>query len=137
MASATSTLPSTFSFPGLAVITGPVARGLFGLPFATFGVMHLAAGSAMAGLVPSWVPGGVLWVYLTGVALIAGGVGLWTRRFAVPAALGLALLMLTFALTVHIPGLGDPTTGQFATISLLKDLALAGGLLAFVGARTK
>ncbi|HWB78132.1 MAG TPA: hypothetical protein VG755_24375, partial [Nannocystaceae bacterium] len=87
--------------------------------------------------VPSWLPGGVFWVYLTGAALIAGGVGLWTRRFAVPAALGLALLMATFVLTVHIPGLGDPATSQYSTIALLKDLALAGGLLAFAGTRTK
>src|SRR6187401_1093187 len=87
MTTATSTLPSAIAFPGLSVLTGPVARGLFGLPFVLFGAMHFAAGSAMASAVPSWVPGGgTLWVYLTGIALVAGGIGLWTRRFAVPAA---------------------------------------------------
>ncbi len=138
MTSATRPLPAVLAIPGLSALTGPVARGLLSLPFVLFGAMHFAAGAAMAGLVPSWVPGGgVLWVYLTGVALVAGGIGLWTRRFAVSAAVALAALMAVFALTVHLPNVGDAQLGQLSTISLLKDLALAGGLLAFAGLRAR
>ena len=40
-----------------------VGRILFALPFAVFGLMHFMAGGDMAGMVPSWGPGGGFWVY--------------------------------------------------------------------------
>lgn len=133
MTTATHSLShDSLRFPGLAALTGPVARALLGIPFLLFGAMHFVGGEAMAAFVPSWVPGGGLfWVYATGVALMAGGAGLWTKKLAVPAALGLALLMVTFAVTVHLPLLGDEAMGKLAMVGFLKDLALAGGLLAF------
>jgi uncharacterized membrane protein len=137
MTTATTTASNSFALPGLSALTGPVARALFSLPFVVSGAMHFVAGAQMAGAVPSWVPGGVLWVYLTGAALLAGGIGLWTKRLAAPAALGLALLMIVFALTVHLPLMGDAAMGQFAMAGFLKDVGLAGGLLAFAGAHTR
>jgi putative oxidoreductase len=133
MTTATQSLShDTLRVPGLAVLTGPVATALISLPFLVFGAGHFFGADGMAAFVPSWVPGGGLfWVYVTGIAMIAGGVGVWTKKLAVPAALGLALLMVTFALTVHLPLLGDEAMGKLATMGLLKDLALAGGLLAF------
>jgi uncharacterized membrane protein len=135
MTTATTTTPVSVSFSGLSIVTGPIARGLLALPFIVSGAMHFVAGAQMAAIVPSWLPGGVLWVYLTGLALVAGGVGLWTRRLAMPAALGLAALMVVFALTVHLPLLGNEAMRQMAMVGFLKDLGLAGGLLAFAGAR--
>ena len=105
------------------------ARGLFALPFALFGLFHFVGAEAMAGMVP--VPGGLFWVYFTGVALLAGSAGILTGILGKWAAYGLAALMVLFALTIHLPGLGDPNMGQLSMISLLKDLALGGGALAF------
>ena len=102
-------------------------RITFALPFAVFGLFHFSGAQAMAGMVP--IPGGVFWVYFTGVALIAGAVGLLSGILGRWAALGLALLMALFAFTVHLPNLGNPQLGQIAMISLLKDLALMGGAL--------
>jgi putative oxidoreductase len=112
------------------ILGNHVARALFGLPFVVFGLFHFAGAEHMAGMVP--VPGGVFWVYFTGVALIAGGLGILTNILGRWAALGLAALMGLFALTVHLPALGDPAMGQMATISLLKDTALAGASLAWL-----
>ncbi len=112
-------------------LTTTVARWVFALPFAAFGVLHFAAGEAMAGMVP--VPGGVVWIYATGAALVAGSAGIITGRLGKWAAYGIALLMLTFIVGVHIPGLGNPETQQMAIGGLLKDLALMGGALTWAG----
>lgn len=127
-ASATSAAP--LSLPGLATLSGPAARGLLSIPFAIPGVMHLVAAGPMAAVVPAWVPGGVLWVYVTGVALLAGAIGIHLRRWALPAGLGLAALMFVFAFTVHLPLMADEATRQLAMVGFMKDLGLAGGALA-------
>ena len=56
------------------VLTTTVARYLFALPFGIFGVIHFIQGSNMAGMVP--IPGGVIWVYVVGVALLAACVSI-------------------------------------------------------------
>ena len=127
-ASATSAAP--LSLPGSGVLTGPVARALLTVPFAIPGVMHLTAGASMAAVVPAWVPGGVIWVYLTGIALLAGAIGIHLKKWALPAGLGLAALMLVFAFTVHLPAMADEATRQMAMVGFMKDLGLAGGALA-------
>jgi len=102
---------------------------LFALPMAVFGIMHFMAGEAMAGMVP--IPGGVIWVYLTGAALLAAAVAIIIGKKAVLAAQLLALFLLLTALTVHLPSLmgGD----QNAMGQVLKDFALAGGALVLSG----
>lgn len=115
----------------MKTLTTSVARVLFALPFAVFGLFHFTNGQAMSGMVP--IPGGVFWVYFTGAALLAGSLGLVTKRYGQWAAFGLSALMLVFVAFVHVPGLGNPETAQMSTISLLKDLALAGGALTWAG----
>ena len=107
-----------------------IGKILFALPMAVFGVIHFISGEAMAGMVP--IPGGVLWVYLTGVALIAAAAAILTGKQAVLASQLLALFLILTALTVHLPALmgGD----QMAMGQVLKDVALAGGALVLSGA---
>jgi uncharacterized membrane protein YphA (DoxX/SURF4 family) len=114
---------------GVAGLLPYAARGLFALPFAVFGLGHFTGAEAMAAMVP--VPGGLFWVYFTGVALLAGSAGILTGILGKWAGFGIAALMILFALTVHLPALADPNMGQLATMGLLKDLSLAGGALAF------
>jgi len=104
-----------------------IGRYLFALPFAVFGIMHLLSASDMAGMVPGWVPGGVLWVYLTGLALIAAGVSFVIQKHTHPAGLLTAALMFIFVLTIHLPGLLGGN--MMAMSGLLKDIGLAGGAL--------
>ena len=51
------------------ILTGVVARVVFAIPFLGFGIGHLMNASMMSGMVP--IPGGILWIYVTGVALLA------------------------------------------------------------------
>lgn len=111
--------------------TSKVARVLFALPFAVFGFFHFLNASAMAGMVP--VPGGVFWIYFTGAALIAGSIGIITGTLGRLAAFGLAALLATFILGIHLPGLTNPEAQQEAIMGLLKDTSLLGGALAWAG----
>lgn len=109
---------------------GKIGRPLFATIFVIFGLLHLAMGGNMTGAVPAWVPGpAILWVYLTGGAMVAAAVSLFTGKQEKLAAALLGVLMLTFALTVQLPMVigGD----QMAMPSLLKDLALAGAAFFF------
>src|SRR5258708_24216225 len=102
-------MPSSVETEGdsaMKTLTTTLGRVLFALPFAIFGLSHFFEARAMAGYVP--VPGGVFWVYFTGLALIAGSIGILTKIMGKWAALGLAALLATFILTIHLPHLGNP-----------------------------
>lgn len=108
-----------------------VGRIIFAVPFAIFGLMHFMAAGDMAGMVPSWVPGGVFWVYLTGLALIAATVALIAKKHISLAALLLAVLMFVFVLTIHLPMVMGGNNMSMG--SLLKDLSLGGAALMISG----
>jgi uncharacterized membrane protein YphA (DoxX/SURF4 family) len=115
----------------LEFVTGKLARVAFALPFAIFGLFHFLNASAMAGMVP--VPGGVFWIYFTGAALIAASIGIMTGILGRLAALGLAALLATFIVGIHVPGLSNPQMQQMAMMGLLKDISLLGGALTWAG----
>lgn len=100
-----------------------IGKYLFAIPFLAFGVMHMMAAESMAGMVP--IPGGVIWVYITGVAMIAAAISIFIGKLDKLAAFLLGLMLIIFVVTLHLKGAisGD----QMAMSSMLKDLALAGG----------
>ncbi len=115
----------------MKALTGNVAKIIYSIPMILFGVFHFMMAENMAGMVPSFVPGGIFWVYLTGVALIAAGVAIIINKMARLAALLLAVLLLIFVLAIHLPGAiaGE----EMAMPSLLKDIALMAGALLIAG----
>ena len=120
----------------MQALTTTVARILFAIPFAVFGLLHLMSGPQMAGMLPSWLPGGVFWVYLTGIALIAAAVSIIAQKIAKLASLLLAALLAIFVLTVHLPGIMGAQNEMAMMMSmsgLLKDIGLAGGALTWAG----
>ena len=71
--------------------------------FVFAGTMHFVVPASYASIIPGWVPFPVEMVYLTGVAEIAGGIGLLMERFRRAAALGLiALLVAVFPANVQM-----------------------------------
>ena len=104
-----------------------IGRYIFAAPFAILGLMHFMSANDMAGMVPSFVPGGVFWVYLTGLTLIAAAVSFVIQKHTYLAGLLTAALMLVFVFTIHLPGVIGGN--MMAMGSLLKDLGLAGGAL--------
>ena len=111
-----------------------LGRIIFGLPFIVFGVLHFMNASAMVNIVPAWVPIPMFFVYFTGVALVAAGVFIAGRiKFAGLASFLLAVMLLIFILTIHLPGVMDKETIQASMPSLLKDTALMGAALTYSG----
>ena len=99
---------------------------LFAIPFLIFGIVHFTDGRDMAMMVPDWIPGGVFWVYLTGIALIAAAVSIFAGKQVVLAMQLLALMLIIVVLTIHVPAtINDMNHAP----NLLKDVALAGGAL--------
>ena len=110
-------------------VLGLVGRILYSVPFILFGLNHLMNAGQMAGMVPAYIPGGVVWVYVTGAAMLLSSVAVITGIQARLACLGLALLLFIFILTVHLPGMADPQMKMMSMISLFKDTGLMGGAL--------
>ena len=115
------------------VFTKTVSRILFALPMMVFGALHFMNAQGMSMMVPSFVPGGIIWVYITGLALLAASVSIIANRYAQWASLLLGILLLSFALTVHLPGVMNPETMASSMPNLLKDTALSGAAFAFAG----
>lgn len=88
----------------------------------------------MAGMVP--LPGGVFWVYLTGLAMIAASVSLIIEKKTRLAGILLGIMLLIFVISIHIPGImsEDQMASQQAMSNGLKDLALAGAAFYIAGA---
>ena len=110
-------------------LTG-VGKYLFAIPFAIFGIMHFLNGADMAAMIPSWMPGGVIWIYVTGASLIAAAVSILMGKKDGLATFLLGIMLIIFVLTMHIPGVmnaGDNEQMAQASMSnAMKDLMLAG-----------
>lgn len=104
-----------------------LGRFLFAIPMIIFGIFHFMGANDMAEWVP--IPGGVFWIYFTGLALIAAGVSIIIRKKDRLACFLLAVMLLIFAFALHFPGTLDGD--QNSTTAFLKDIALAGGALAY------
>ena len=102
---------------------------IFALPFLIFGIFHFMGAEDMAAM----APGGTIMVYITGVPLIAAAISIFIGKLDKLACVLLAVLLILFILLVHAKGLGDEATMQMSTMSILKDLGLAGGALLCAG----
>jgi putative oxidoreductase len=103
-----------------------LGKFLFLIPFFFFGVRHLTGANDMKGMVPSFLPGGVLWVYVTGIGMLAFVVANMIGKYDKLAGVLLAIMLIIFACAVHLPQQG---TNPMWMIGFVKDLGLAGGAL--------
>ena len=79
------------------------ARWMLGLPPVLFGLFHLAAIRIFATIVPQWMPFGIFWAGLTGVAFILAGIAICSGIKDVLALRLLALMLLLFEGLVEAP----------------------------------
>ena len=95
-----------------------------------FGVKHLYNGQELAGMVPPFFPGGIFWIYLTGTAMLLAVVSSLVGKFDKLAFFLAGLMILIFAITIHLRGMMDGGN-PMVVFNLLKDLGLAGGCWLF------
>ena len=107
-----------------------IGRILFALPFGIFGLNHFLMVDFFTGMLTSFIPGTGFTVLLTGILLLAVSLSILFKKFVRTACLLLAFLLLTFILTIHVPGLFEEgETAKMSMMQLLKDTALLGGAL--------
>ena len=81
-----------------------LAPALLALFLVVCGIQHFWYRAFVYTLVPAWIPPGQhFWTLFTGVALVAGGVGLLVPRTARPAALLSGAMILSWVPLLHIP----------------------------------
>jgi len=108
-------------------------RILFALPFLLFGLNHLYNYNEILPVVPAFIPGGVLWVWLSGLAMIFAAFAIVGEKHEDIACIAMAVLLLAHIATVHFPELINPQKSLLTWISLLKDVGLMGAALYMAG----
>lgn len=101
-------------------------RFIFAMGMAALGVLTFIYSDSVSGLepVPAWIPGRLLWAYLTGVVLIGTGVCLLVNKGARPAAIALGLMLLLWLALLQAPHIvanpsdGNAWTTTFETLAL-------------------
>lgn len=105
-----------------------IAIWLLAIVMLVFGIYHYRHPENMLVYVPTYLPGGIAWVYFVGTAFILASLAFMTNRFVALAGYLLAALLIIFVILVHWPTYrqaGDAEMRQLAFVSLLKDTALA------------
>jgi uncharacterized membrane protein len=116
-----------------------IAIWLLAIVMLVFGIYHFKRPENLLIYVPTYLPGGIIWVYFVGVAFILAALSFITNRFVAIAGYLLAILLLIFVVLIHWPNYseaGDPEMKQLAFVNLLKDTALAGFAL-YIAANAK
>ncbi|HKV07307.1 MAG TPA: hypothetical protein VJ725_04150 [Thermoanaerobaculia bacterium] len=90
------------------------------------GIQHFVYADFVAKLVPSWIPGTRFWVYFTGVALIAGGVGILLPKTQRLAATLSGIMILLWVVLLHIPRALADLYNAGETSGVFEALALSG-----------
>jgi uncharacterized membrane protein len=116
-------------------IVGRVALGMF---LIASGVQHFLFPNAVMSLIPGWIPGALMWTYVAGVALIAGGAGLIVPRTTRLAGIGVGLMLLTWTVILHIPRAlaAQPANQRNEWTAVFEALAFAGIALALTTPRS-
>ena len=109
---------------------------LYALVVGFFGINHFLNGTGMQNTVPSFIPGGVFWVYFTGAALILAAISFLTDKQTRLAGLLLAAFLIIIVLTIHLPAVlhaPDESAVRFPLTNLVKDTGIAAGALMIAG----
>ena len=104
----------------------------YALVVGCFGINHFIEGTGMQKMVPSFLPGGVAWVYITGACLLLAAIAFLIDKQVRLAGLLLALFLLLIVLTVHLPAVlnaPDANARRFPMTNLIKDTGLAAAAI--------
>ena len=109
-----------------------ISRILFAFLLLGSAYGHLTQSDTMGGYASSkGLPNGKVLAQVSGVALLVGGLSILLGIFGDAGSLGIAVLLLIMAVTMHAFWKEtDAQAKQMEMISFNKDVALAGGALA-------
>jgi len=130
----------TLAIAGVTMLSGREAwrrygSWFFGVSLFIFGAMHYAYHSAVAGMVPTWIPRPLFWAYLTGTAMILGGVSVLSGLLARLAGILLAVMFFSWVVLIYVASLLSDVHSADTWANLFITLAMsAGGCLVFANA---
>lgn len=90
------------------------------------GIQHFVYLDFVSKLVPAWIPGPQYWVCFTGLALIAGGVGILVPRTSRLAATMVGIMILLWVVLLHIPRALADLHNAGETSGVFEALAMSG-----------
>jgi uncharacterized membrane protein len=118
-----------------------LGRFFFAVPMTFFGLEHFlhpdfAPGVPLAQMMPPWMPGHVIWAYLTGTALIVCGVSILVERGGRWAATGLGVTFVVLVVFIYVPmEILHPSIVISGELDYVADtLAISGAALLVAGA---
>jgi putative oxidoreductase len=107
-----------------AFIPSKVAEIVFGLIIGMFGVFHFMNAEGMSAMIPVFMPGdAMMWVYITGAFLLLAAISIITGKQKTLASYLLAVMLLIFALTIHLRSVMDGNEQSMGLV--LRDSAMA------------
>jgi uncharacterized membrane protein YphA (DoxX/SURF4 family) len=106
-----------------------LGKWLFIIPFAIFGFLHFGPLEFSLPYVPAWLPFPTFWVYFIGICLFAFAISASIGKLDKLASLLLAILLLVFVFTIHIP---KAASGDFVgVIGATRDICMAGASILY------
>ena len=120
-------------------IISRIAIWLLAIVMIIFGIQHFKYPREMMSFVPTYLPGGNIWVYLVGAAFILAAISFITNRYVSLAGYLLAALLLLFVVLIHWPNYsqaGDIEVKRENLFNLLKDTAIAAFAL-YIGSNAR
>lgn len=112
---------------------------VYALVIGFFGFNHFLNGTGFQKTVPSFIPGGIFWVYLSGLALILAAISFLIGKQTRLAGIFLAAFLIIVVFTVHLPALihyPGSAPVSIALTNLVKDTGLAAAALMIAGKGT-
>lgn len=114
------------------IVGGRLSLGIF---FIITGLQHFIYKAFVASLIPVWFPGNaIFWTWLTGIALITAGIGLFINRFSQMAAFLSGIMVFLWFWIVHLPIV---FSSKSANIAVFEALAVSGVALVIAGCLRK
>lgn len=108
-------------------IVSRIAIFILAIVMLIFGIQHFRFPNDLLVKVPTFLPGGLIWVYIVGAAFILAAISFMTNKLVKVAAYLLALLLFSFVLFIHLPNFldtADPELSRMSLTNVLKDSAL-------------
>jgi uncharacterized membrane protein YphA (DoxX/SURF4 family) len=102
-------------------------------PLATFGALHLAAANGLMGMIPTYMPWPLFWVYFVGFGLIATALSLIFDRFVRWSGLLGGVMFLLFVAMMDIPAVAGGQHDRFTFTLVAREAVFGCGLLALAG----
>jgi uncharacterized membrane protein YphA (DoxX/SURF4 family) len=116
------------------ILLGPL---FYAAPLAAFGTEHFTLATAVASLVPKWIPWHLFWAYFLGACFIAAALSLVTRIQPRLSASLLALTFFLFVVLMDLPAWAKNPRDRIALALVLRELSFSGGALALAASLTQ